>query len=225
MALAMLQAYFFKNGPATVLPGGLHGFIKTRPELAVPDMQLMFRGAAPGAHLWFPGIKKSYTDGFGMRPVLLHPESRGEVLLRSANPKDKPRIIQNFFSSPNDISVLREGVKRIRDIINQPALDQWRGVEVAPGQDVQTDEEIDSWIRETTVTAHHPSCTCQMGTNEDAVLDPELKVRGVESLRVVDAASMPDLVSGNINAAVLMIAEKASDMIKGVDPLPAMDVA
>ena len=225
MALAMLQAYFFKNGPATVLPGGLHGFIKTRPELAVPDMQLMFRGAAPGAHLWFPGIKKAYTDGFGMRPVLLHPESRGEVLLRSANPKDKPRIIQNFFSSPNDISVLREGVKRIRDIINQPALDQWRGVEVAPGQDVQTDEEIDSWIRETTVTAHHPSCTCQMGTNEDAVLDPELKVRGVESLRVVDAASMPDLVSGNINAAVLMIAEKASDLIKGVDPLPAIEDA
>ncbi len=223
MAIAMLRAYFFKNGPATVLPGGLHGFIKTRSELAVPNMQLMFRGAAPHAHLWFPGIKKAYTDGFGMRPVLLHPESRGEVLLRSSNAKDKPRIIQNFFSSPNDIAVLREGVRRIRDIISQPALDHWRGVEVAPGQDIQTDEQIDHWIRQTTVTAHHPSCTCQMGTNEDAVLDPELRVRGVEGLRVVDAAAMPDLVSGNINAAVLMIAEKASDMIKGVDPLPAAE--
>ena len=188
-------------------------------------MQLMFRGAAPHAHVWVPGIKKAFTDGFGMRPVLLHPESRGEVLLRSSNAKDKPRIIQNFFSSPNDIAVLREGVRRIRDIISQPALDHWRGLEVAPGQDIQTDEQIDNWIRQTTVTAHHPSCTCQMGTNEDAVLDHELKVRGVEGLRGVDAAAMPDLVSGNINAAVLMIAEKASDMIKGVDPLPAAEGA
>ena len=158
-----------------------------------------------------------------MRPVLLHPESRGEVLLRSSDSRDKPRIIQNFFSSPNDLPKLRDGVKRIRDIMTQPALDKWRGVELAPGPDVKTDDQIDDWIRRTTVTAHHPSCTCPMGTGEEAVLDPELKVRGVENLRVVDAAAMPDLVSGNINAAVLMIAEKAVDMIKGVDPLPAAE--
>jgi len=221
MAVAMLQAYFLKSGPATVLPGGLHGFIKSRPELAVPDIQFLFRGTAPTAHLWFPGIKKPFTDGFGMRPVLLHPESRGEVLLRSSNPRDKPRIIQNFFDSPNDLPVLRDGVKRIRDIIGQSALDKWRGVEVAPGEGVKTDDEIDAWIRKTVVTAHHPSCTCQMGITEDTVLDPELKVRGAENLRVVDAAAMPDLVSGNINACVLMLAEKASDMIRGRAPLPA----
>jgi choline dehydrogenase-like flavoprotein len=158
-----------------------------------------------------------------MRPVLLHPESRGEVLLRSSDPRDKPRIIQNFLSSPNDLPVLREGVKRIRDIINQPALDKWRGVELAPGEDVKSDDQIDDWLRKTVITAHHPSCTCQMGISEDTVLDPELKVRGVDNLRVVDAAAMPDLVSGNINACVFMLAEKASDMIRGRAPLPAAE--
>jgi len=211
IALAMARAWLFKSGPATVLPGGLHGFLRSRPELAVPNLQFLFRGAPPGAHMWFPGIKPPYLDGFGMRPVLLHPESRGEVKLRSANPKDKPRIIQNFLDSPNDLPVLREGVK----------IDRWRGIEVTPGADVKSDADIEAWIRKTAITAHHPSCTCPMGITEDAVLDPELKVRGAENLRVVDAAAMPDLVSGNINACVLMLAEKASDMIRGRAPLPA----
>jgi choline dehydrogenase-like flavoprotein len=223
MAVAMVRAHLFQSGPATVLPGGLHGFVKTRPELSVPNLQFLFRGAPPQAHMWFPGIRRAYTDGFGMRPILLHPESRGEVRLRSSDPRDKPMIVQNFFDSPNDLPVLREGVKIIRDIINRPALDRWRGVEVAPGNGVATDDEIDRWIRNTVVTAHHPSCTCQMGINHDAVLDLELKVRGTEHLRVVDAAAMPDLVSGNIHACVLMIAEKAADMIKGRDPLPAVE--
>jgi choline dehydrogenase-like flavoprotein len=221
IALAMARAYLFKTGPATVLPGGLHGFLRSRPELAVPDLQFLFRGAPPGAHMWFPGIKPPYLDGFGMRPVLLHPASRGEVKLRSTNPKDKPRIIQNFLDSPNDLPVLREGVKIIRDIIGQKPLDRWRGIEVTPGADVKSDADIEAWIRKTAITAHHPSCTCPMGITEDAVLDPELKVRGAENLRVVDAAAMPDLVSGNINACVLMLAEKASDMIRGRAPLPA----
>jgi choline dehydrogenase len=225
MALAMAQAYIFKSGPATILPGGLHGYVKSRPELAVPDLQFLFRGTAPGAHLWFPGIKKAYTEGFGMRPVLLHPESRGQVTLRSNNPRDKVRIFQNFFDSPNDLPILRDGVKRIRDIINQPAMDARRGAELAPGTDCQTDDHIDEFIRKTAVTAHHPSCTCQMGASEDCVLDSELKVRGVESLRVIDASAMPDLVSGNINAAVLMIAEKGAAMVRGETPLPSAEAA
>ena len=225
MALAMAQAYIFKSGPATILPGGLHGYVKSRPELAVPDLQFLFRGTAPGAHLWFPGIKKAYTEGFGMRPVLLHPESRGQVTLRSNNPRDKVRIFQNFFDSPNDLPILRDGVKRIRDIINQPAMDARRGAELAPGTDCQTDDQIDEFIRKTAVTAHHPSCTCQMGASEDCVLDSELKVRGVENLRVIDASAMPDLVSGNINAAVLMIAEKGAAMVRGETPLPSAEAA
>ena len=225
MALAMAQAYIFKSGPATILPGGLHGYVKSRPELAVPDLQFLFRGTAPSAHLWFPGIKKAYTEGFGMRPVLLHPESRGQVTLRSSNPRDKVRIFQNFFDSPNDLPILRDGVRRIRDIISQPAMDTRRGAELAPGADCQTDDQIDEFIRKTAVTAHHPSCTCQMGASEECVLDSELKVRGVENLRVIDASAMPDLVSGNINAAVLMIAEKGAAMVRGETPLPSAEAA
>lgn len=223
IALAMVQAYLFNSGPATILPSGLHGYIKTRPELAVPDIQFLFRGTSPKAGMWFPGIKKKYEEGFGMRPVLLHPESTGEVLLRSNDPKAKPRIIQNFLSSPNDLPKLREGVKRIREIIGQSALDPWRGAELAPGADVQSDDDIDGWIRQTAITAHHPSCSCPMGPGDDRPLDNECRVKGAEGLRVVDAAAMPDLVSGNINACVLMIAEKAADHIKGGPMLPRSD--
>ncbi len=223
ISMAMVQAFLFNSGPATILPGGLHGFIKSRPELAVPDIQFLFRGTAPQAHMWFPGIKAAYMDGFGMRPVLLHPESRGRVLLRSSDPRAKPRIIQNFLDSRTDIETLRTGVKLARDVLNQAPLDRWRGEEVEPGKDVNTDDEIDAWVRRVAATAHHPSCTCQMGIGEDAVLDPDLKVRGAECLRVVDASSMPDLVSGNINACVLMIAEKGADLIRARDPLPAVE--
>jgi choline dehydrogenase-like flavoprotein len=225
MSLAMVRAYLFGTGPATVLPGGLHAFIRTRPELAVPDIQFLFRGAPPHAHLWFPGIRPAYTDGFGIRPVLLHPDSRGELLLRSADPRARMRIIPNFFSAPGDLPTLREGFKRARETVYQKPLDPYRGVETAPGPEVKTDARIDAWIRRTVVTAHHPSCTCPMGSGPDTVLDPELRVRGVERLRVVDAAAMPDLVSGNINACVLMIAEKAADMIRGLPLLPAVENA
>tara|TARA_B100000749_G_C18111670_1_gene336136 strand:- start:243 stop:557 length:315 start_codon:yes stop_codon:yes gene_type:complete len=102
-------------------------------------------------------------------------------------------------------------------------MDKWRGKEVEPGMAVKTDADIDQWIKKTAITAHHPSCTCPMGIGEEAVLDPELKVRGIENLRVIDAASMPDLVSGNINACVLMIAEKAADMLQGKSPLPSAE--
>jgi 4-pyridoxate dehydrogenase len=225
ISLSMIRAYLFGTGPATVLPGGLHGFIKTRPELAVPDIQFLFRGAPPEARLWFPGIKAPYRDGFGIRPVLLHPESRGEVLLRSADPRDKVRIVQNFLSSPNDLPTLREGFKRARDTVYQKPLDRYRGEETSPGKHVRSDAEIDAWIRKTVITAHHPSCTCPMGIGPEAVLDPQLRVRGVEGLRVVDASAMPDLVSGNINACVLMIADKASDLIAGKPLLPAATAA
>ena len=225
MSLAMVRAYLFGTGPGTVLPGGLHAFIKTRPELAVPDIQFLFRGAPPGARLWFPGISPAYQDGFGIRPVLLHPESRGQLLLRSADPRDHVRIMPNFFSAPGDLPTLREGFKRARDSVYQKPLDAYRGDETSPGPKVKSDAEIDAWIRKTTITAHHPSCTCPMGIGPESVLDPELRVRGIERLRVVDAAAMPDLVSGNINACVLAIAEKASDMIRGKPPLPAATTA
>ncbi len=221
MAISMIRAYLFATGPATVVPGGLHAFIKTRPELAVPDIEFMFRGTSHHPHLWFPLLRPPYLDGFGIRPTLLHPDSRGEILLRSTDPHDPPRIRYNFFSAPNDLPTLRQGFKLARQVAYQEALDPFRGVETNPGDQVQTDAEIDLWLRNTVITTHHPCGTCPMGTTPDTVLDPELRVRGVEHLRVVDASAMPDLVSAHINACVLMMAEKASDMIRGRPPLPA----
>ena len=225
MAVSMLRAYFFGTGPGTVVPGGLHAFVKTRPELAVPDIEFMFRGAPADTHLWFPGIRPAYVDGYGIRPALLHPDSRGEILLRSSDPREAPRIAYNFFSAPNDLPRLREGFKRAREIAYQAPMDAYRGRETSPGDAVKTDAEIDAFIRRTAITAHHPCGTCAMGTTPDTVTDPELRVRGVEHLRVVDASVMPDLVSAHINACVLMIAEKASDIIRKRTPLPADNAA
>jgi 4-pyridoxate dehydrogenase len=221
MALAMIQAYLFGTGPGMVVPGGLHAFVKTRPELAVPDIEFMFRGAPAETHLWFPVLRPAYVDGYGIRPTLLHPDSRGEILLRSADPRDPPRIVYNFFSAPNDLPRLREGFKRARDVAYQKPMQPFRGIETSPGEKVKSDDEIDAWIRATAITAHHPCGTCVMGIGPDAVTDLELRVRGVERLRVVDASVMPDLVSAHINACVLMIAEKASDLIRNRPPLAA----
>jgi 4-pyridoxate dehydrogenase len=221
MAAAMIRAYFFGTGPGTVVPGGLHAFIKTRPELAVPDIEFMFRGAPAQTHLWFPLVRPAYPDGYGIRPTLLHPDSRGQILLRSSDPNEPPRIIYNFFSAPDDLPRLREGFKRARLVAYQQPMSAYRGDEISPGPRVKTDADIDGFIRQTAITAHHPCGTCAMGIGPDAVTDAELRVRGVERLRVADASVMPDLVSAHINACVLMIAEKASDMILGKPPLPS----
>jgi choline dehydrogenase-like flavoprotein len=217
MAFNMIRAYAMGSGPGTVVPGGLHAFVKTRPELEVPNIEFMFRGLPAHAHLWFPGIKPQYTDGYGIRPTLLHPESRGEVTLRSANPHDPVRIDYNFFTAPNDLPTLREGFRRAREVGNQPAMAEFRGRETAPGIEVETDEQIEAYIRRSAITAHHPCGTCAIGP----VLDPELRVHGIDGLRVVDASAMPDIVGAHINACVLMMAEKAADMIRGRPPLPA----
>jgi choline dehydrogenase-like flavoprotein len=214
MSLNMLRAYFFGTGPATVVPGGLHAFIRTRRELAVPDVEFMFRGAPLDAALWFPGWKRRYADGFGIRPAILHPDSRGEVLLRSGDARDPVRIVPRCFTAPNDLPTLRQGFKIAREIAAQPPLNPFRGAEIDPGPQVKADIEIDEWIRNKVNTVNHPASTCAMGIGPDSVLDPELRVRGAERLRVVDASAMPDLVSAHINACVLMMAERASDLIR-----------
>jgi choline dehydrogenase-like flavoprotein len=221
MALAMPRAYFFGTGPATMVPGGLHAFVKTAPDREVPDIEFMFRGAPLGVRLWFPFVAPAYADGFGIRPALLHPQSRGEVLLRSADPFAPVRIHLNLLSHPADLPRLRDGFHRARALAAQPAMDAFRGCEAAPGAGVKTESEIDAWIRKVANTAHHPVGTCAMGSAEGAVLDPEMRVRGVEGLRVVDASAMPDIVSAHTNACVLMMAEKASDLIRGKALAPA----
>jgi 4-pyridoxate dehydrogenase len=221
MAINMLRAYALGTGPATAIPSGVLAFIKTRPELATPDIEYMFPGSPPWAHMWFPGVKGAYNDAFGIRPAIMHPDSRGEVLLRSTDPRELPRVRFNFFTAPNDLPTLREGFQRGREIALQKPMDQFRGEEISPGANVTSDADIDAYIRKTMITVHHPACTCPMGTGPDTVLDPQLKVRGVEQLRVVDASAMPDLVTAHINACVLMIAERAADLIRGKQMLAA----
>ncbi len=218
MAASMVRAYLFGTGPATVVPGGLHAFVKTRPELAVPDIEFMFRGTSGSPHLWFPLVRPAFVDGFGIRPTLLHPDSRGEILLQGADALKPPRIIYNFFTAANDLPTLREGFKRARELAFNTALDPYRGGEIGPGLQVKSDAEIDGWLKKVVITAHHPAGTCAMGS--DGVLDSDLQVRGIEHLRVCDASAMPDLVSAHINACVIMMADKASDIIRGRPPLP-----
>jgi 4-pyridoxate dehydrogenase len=223
MAVSMIRAYLFGTGPGTVVPGGLHAFIKTRPELSVPDIEFMFRGTSHTPHLWFPLLRPPFLDGFGIRPTLLHPDSRGELLLGSADPLAPPRIVYRFFTAPNDLPTLRQGFKLAREVAFSKAMDPYRGEEIGPGRNVQTDAEIDGWLKKVVITAHHPSSTCAIAP--DGVLDSDLKVRGIERLRVCDASAMPDLVSAHINACVLMMAEKGADLIRGKPALPAAEAA
>src|SRR5437879_4132877 len=140
-ALNMARAYLLGTGPGTVLPSRLHAFLKTRRDLAVPDIQFLFRGAPARAHPWFPGNTPAYEDSFGLRPVMLHPESRGVVRLRSSDPSAPVRIVQNFLATEHAVRKIREGVKLGRDIASRNALAGLRGRETAPGPDCRTDRK------------------------------------------------------------------------------------
>jgi choline dehydrogenase-like flavoprotein len=215
VALAFAQAYLFGTGPAAKMPLGIQAFIKTSPELEVPDLEFMLRTAPITAQPYFPGVLPTYTDAFGIDPVILHPESRGTVRLQSIDPLAPVRIRYNYLSAPADIAKFRQGFRLAREIGNQAALDAYRDVEIVPGPNVTSDADIDAHLRRTSTTVSHPVSTCRMGTDENCVLDPDLRVRGIDNLRVVDASAFPELVSAHTNAAVFMLAEKASDIIRG----------
>lgn len=217
IGLDLVRAYTTGTGLSSDVPGGLVGFLKSEPGLAAPDLQMLMTAAPFGAYPYFKPFKQPFTDGFACRTVLLHPESRGTVRLRSADPAAAPRIHQNFLSTPRDWKATRAAVRLIRDIGKESAMAPYIGKELAPGRDVTSDADIDAFIRKTAITVHHPAGTCRMGAPDDplAVVDTQLRVRGARNLRVVDASVMPDLTSGNINSPVIMIAERAADMIRG----------
>ena len=224
VAISMFRAYLFGTGPGTVVPGGMHAFLKSAPGVEAADWEFLFRGAPLDANPWFPGIKKKYEDGYAIRCGIVHPKSRGEARLRSTDPKDPLVLDFRFLSNNDDLISLREGLKVAREVANQDAIAPYRGRELTPGPEVQTDADLDEFIRNTLLTIEHPACTCPMGTGPDCVLDPDMKVRGIDQLRVVDGSAMPDLTSAHINSTILMMAEKASDMILGREALPAENV-
>lgn len=196
-------------------------FLRSRPDLDRPDLQIHTVLAIMQDH----GKVQVAKDGFTFHICQLRPESRGRVGLKSADPLDDPAIFANYLSAEEDRRAIREGVKMMREVAAQSALDPYRGAEYAPGADVQTDAEIDAWIRRSAETIYHPVGTCRMGAAGDpmAVVDAECRVQGLAGLRVIDASVMPTLVGGNTNAPTIMIAEKISDAIRGRAYLPAED--
>ena len=212
----LAKAYLFGTGFASDLPGGLFAFLKTDAAAPMPDVQFLFNAGSMAAKPYLPPFLPSFPDNFGCRVALLRPKSRGRVELASADPRALPRIYQNFLAVEDDLKVLRAGIRMARDVGRQNPLAPFITSEVTP---LNSDAEIDAYIRATGITVHHPAGTCRMGADEQSVVDPQLRVRGVEALRVVDASVFPDLIGGNINAPVIMIAEKAADMISGRAPL------
>jgi 4-pyridoxate dehydrogenase len=211
----MLRAYIGGSGFGTTMPAGVIAFLKTESGLDVPDIEFLFPTAPFNASVWMPGFRKPYKDIVTINPVLLHPESRGVVTLGSTDPRVAPRIQFNHLAADRDLRTLRKAIRIARELAHQKPMDEFRMHEFLPGAKMQSDAEIDGHIRRTLRTVSHPACTCPMGTGPEAVLDPELRVRGVQQLRVVDASAMPDLISGHINGCVMMMAEKAADIIRG----------
>jgi 4-pyridoxate dehydrogenase len=226
IALELGRAYLRGEGIAADWPGGVMAFLKSTPEIPLPDIQLLFSAAPITAHAYFPPFLRPYSDSFGCRAVLLHPESRGQVQLASPDPRVPVRIRQNFLATEKDWATLRTGVRLVREIGRQTPLASFTTREISPGPDCRSDTAIDAHIRATAITVHHPLGTCKMARPADpaAVVDPELKVLGIDGLRVADASVMPDLIGGNINAAVIMIAEIAADLIRGRPPLAPVNV-
>lgn len=210
-----------KRGAAASNQFHAAAFIRTRAGIKHPDVKLELLPIAFGEDL-----RPLKGHSFQIHMTMLRAESRGQIELVSDDPADKPRINFRYFSDPRDIVTLRDAVKLTRELVRQPALAQYAGEEIQPGAAIQSDEQIDAWIRRTAATAYHPSCSCRMGGDGDAeaVLLPDLRVRGINGLRVADASVMPVVTSSNTNAPTIMIGEKAADMILGRPPLAASNL-
>ena len=219
IAFSMARAWLFGSGFASDVPGGITAFLKSDAALAAPDIQLLFTAAPLGAHPWLEPFARAFADGFACRVVLLNPEGRGRVELASGDPLAPPLIRAGLLATERDRRTMLAGVELAREIASRQALAPFVKAEVAPGQTA-----LDAYIRSTAITVHHPLGTCRMGSDDGSVVDAELRVRGVEGLRVVDASVMPRLPGGNINAAVVAIAEKAADLILGREPLAPQQV-
>jgi choline dehydrogenase len=216
-ALILTQWGLMRSGPGNDIGLAALSFMKTEENLDLPDIQMHFIGALLKDH----GKTKPDQHCFSNHVCVLRPESRGYIALKSLDPNVQPLIQPNYLSAQKDLDVMVKGVKMSREVINQKAFDQYRGAELNPGPDVQTDKEIEEFVRANAETIYHPVGTCKMGNDEFAVVDDKLRVRGVENLRVVDASVMPTLIGGNTNAPTIMIADKISDHILGKDFLPA----
>ncbi len=210
---------FFRKGIGASSQFEAGGFIRSRAGVEHPDLQYHFLPIAMN----YDGSNPASGHGFQAHVGPMRSQSRGTVTLKSADPKEAPRILFNYLSQEADRQEFRAAVRLTREVFAQQAFDPFRGPELAPGPEVQSDAEIDAFVREHVESAYHPSCSCKMGTDQMSVVDGAGKVHGLEALRVVDASIMPSIVSGNLNAPTIMLAEKLADTIRGREPLPPSD--
>jgi choline dehydrogenase len=218
-ARAMIGARWllFKDGLGATNHFETGGFIRSRAGVPYPDIQFHFLPLAVA----YDGSSLAHEHGFQAHVGPMRSKSRGHVGLSSGDAREKPRILFNYLSHPDDLAEFRAGTRLTREIFAQKAFDPWRGREIQPGKDVQTDDEIDAFVRAKVESAYHPSCSNKMGRSSDAmaVVDPEGRVYGAEALRVIDSSVMPSITTGNLNAPTIMLAEKMADHVLGKAPL------
>lgn len=207
-----------KSGPGASNAFETCAFLRSKPGVSYPDIQYHFLPIA----VRYDGQAAAEGHGFQAHVGPMRSASRGSIRLNSSNPEDKPKIVFNYMSQPQDWEDFRHCIRLTRSIFGQPAFDPFRGKEIQPGIDVQSDEELDTFISEHVESAYHPCGTCKIGRPEDpmAVVDPECRVIGVDSLRVVDSSIFPRIPNGNLNGPSIMVGEKGADHILGRAPLP-----
>lgn len=202
--------HLFKSGLGATNHFESCAFIRSKSGIKAPDIQYHFLPAA----MRYDGQAAFSGHGFQVHVGHNKPESRGRIRIKSADPLDKPLILFNYLEKEADREGFRQCVKLTRDIMNQSAMDEFRGSEIQPGESVKSNDEIDAYVRQGVESAYHPSCTCKMGIDSMAVVGPDTRVHGIENLRVVDSSIFPVITNGNLNSPTIMVAERASDIIK-----------
>ena len=215
------QWLFNRKGPASTNHFEAGGFIRSNEQEKYPNIMFHFLPLA----IRYDGSSPGTGHGYQVHVGPMYSDAQGSVKIQSTDPRVYPKLRFNYLSTEQDRREWGEAVRCARNILNQPAFDQYNAGELSPGPEVESDEEVLKWVGKDGETALHPSCTCKMGTDSMSVVDPEsMKVHGVENLRVVDASVMPYITNGNIYAPVMMLAEKSADLILGNSPLPPEDV-
>lgn len=218
-ALMMVQALLLRSGPATSFPCEAGAFTRTRPEVDRPDIQWYFILGTKLEALRWPGFGRNdplRREAFAIGWCQLRPESRGRLSLVSRDPLIPPHIDSGYLTTPEDMRVMIDAFRQVRTVAAQPSLAKYIDAELMPGSEVRDDEQIANYVRATISSGKHPCGTCRMGNDEASVVDPELRVRGVERLRVIDASIMPTVVTGGLNASTIMIGEKGADLVQGL---------
>ena len=212
---------FFRSGPGATNHFEAGGFIRGDDQVAYPNLMFHFLPVA----IRYDGSSPASDHGYQVHVGPMYSDARGSVKITSTDPRVHPALRFNYLSTEQDRREWLEAVRSARSILTQPAFEPFNGGEISPGPSVETDEEILDWVARDAETALHPSCTCRMGVDEMSVVDPEtMRVHGLDGLRVVDASVFPYVTNGNIYAPVMMVAEKAADLILGNTPLPAEPV-